>query len=127
MSERNEKGQYEKGVTGNPNGRPPKAREAAYLAVLRETITIDDWKQVVLQAKTDALSGEDGKTREFGRRFLADYCIGKPQQSISIERGSGINEFADVSDAELDAIIAADDAKRRAGEGDPGSEESGAG
>lgn len=119
---RTEKGQFAEGNKGGP-GRPAKAREAAYLAVLRETVSLEDWKEIVESAKADAKHGVDGKTRETGRRFIADYCIGKPKQSISVDRGGGYNEFADLSDQELDAIIA--EADTGPGAGNPGGEEAG--
>lgn len=112
MSERNADGTYKKGASGNPGGRPSKARELAYLAVLREALTLDDWRAIVAQAKADALTtgfGEgEGATRDKARRFLAEYTIGKPAQTLHVERGDGgaFDEYDDLSDDELRAIIA---------------------
>lgn len=123
---RNEKGQFADGHKGGP-GRPSKAREAAYLAVFTEEVTLDDWRDIVRTAKQDATTGEDGKTREFGRRFIADYAIGKPKQTLQLTPRDVYNEYADVSDEELDAIIAAGEADDGDGEGDQEGEESAAG
>jgi hypothetical protein len=117
MNERNDKGQFAQGNQVGP-GRPTKARELAYLAVLTEEVTLDDWRKIVRTAKKDATAGEDGKTREFGRRFIADYAIGKPKQTVQIGQRDTFNEFADVSDEELNAIIAAAESDDRASAGD---------
>lgn len=100
MDDRDEKGRFPKGVSGNPQGRPPKARELAYLAVIQEVVTLQDWRSIVAKAKRDALgvlvvetaTGQqvmddpfsDGTTREKGRRFIAEYIIGKPKQPLAI-------------------------------------------
>lgn len=95
----NEKGKFKEGNPGGP-GRPPKARELAYLAVIQEVVTLQDWRSIISKAKRDALgirivatsAGQtieddptsDGTTREKGRRFIAEYIIGKPKQPVAI-------------------------------------------
>lgn len=108
QADRNEKGQFEKGSSGNPVGRPSKAREQAYLAVLVEEVSLEDWRTIVRKAKDDATTSKDFRAREYGRRFIADYAIGKPKQTIAIRAGKTGDEFAELSDDELRAIIAAD-------------------
>lgn len=107
MSDRNGKGQYEKGHPGGP-GRPPKARELAYLAVLREKLTLAEWGQIVEQTIRDAKS-QDPIARDRARRFLAEYAIGKPAQTLHINpagEGDTFAQYDDLSDEELRAIIA---------------------
>ena len=122
MSDRTPQGQFAPGNPGGP-GRPPKARELAYLAVLREAVSLDDGAPVVARAKADAVSagyGEgEGATRDKARRFLADYLLGRPAQTLHLDRGD--DDVSDQYDGytadELHAIIAA--AESGAGAGDP--------
>ena len=122
-SQRNQDGTFKKGASGNPNGRPAKARELAYLAVTQEVCALEDWRAIVTKAKVDALAGEDGATRERGRRVLADYLIGRPKQTVSVEHdGDSIYEqYADLPDDELAALIAQTEcADAAVGAGHPG-------
>lgn len=97
-AERNEKGQW---VAGHKStgGRLPRARELARLAVMQEKCTLETWGRIIEKAIRDALgvrlvqtaSGprieddpdSDGATRERGRRFIAEYTIGKPSQNVT--------------------------------------------
>lgn len=107
MSERNEKGQFEKGNQGGP-GRPAKAREQAILQIGREVVTLERWREIFERAYQDAVKDEDGRTRDKARRFLAEYQIGKPAQIIKLHQSSDeTDEYADLSDDELRAIVAA--------------------
>ena len=105
--QRNAKGQFQKGWSGGPGRPKTDARAAVYLAVAQEVCTLEDWRGVVLKAKIDALTGEDGATRERGRRFLADYLIGRPKQVVAIEHDSDsvYEQYAELSDDELAALI----------------------
>lgn len=67
---RDKLGRFVKGSSGGP-GRPKRATELEYLAVLGEAVGIDTWREVVVRAVTDAKAG-DGKARE----WLAKYLIG---------------------------------------------------
>jgi len=105
-AERSPNGQFAQGHKGS-GGRPPKARELAYLAIIAEEVTLSDFRQVVGQALKDATSGEDGRTRDYGRRWIADYLIGRPRQTLHINTGPGErDEFDEYSDEALEAIIA---------------------
>lgn len=105
-NERNQKGRWQKGQTGNPNGRPPKARETARLKTLAEVVTQDEWRRICEVALKDATDEGDYQAREKGRRFIADYLIGKPRQTVSIQRdgGDGSSALDDLTDEELEAI-----------------------
>lgn len=108
MTERDSKGLFAPGnKTAKGIGRPPKARELARLAILTEIVNETKWREVVTVALNDAIGGADGATREKGRRFIADYLIGKPIERVAIVReddpGRDLSEY---SDDELRALAA---------------------
>ena len=49
---------FQKGKSGNPNGRPPKAREIRFYEITLKAISYDDWRQIVSKAKDQALRGD---------------------------------------------------------------------
>ena len=106
---------FPKGVSGNPSGRPPKARELAALAVAREIIGLAEWREIWKKALTDATTAEDGATRDKARRFIAEYLIGKPANTVKFvnDDDGGLDEFADLTDDELRAIVDAAEAAER--------------
>lgn len=108
-SDRNEKGQFKEGGSGGP-GRPAKAREEAILKIGREVVTLDRWREIFEQAYKDAIGGEDSKGRDKARRFLAEYLVGKPAQTLKIrnEDADDYDEFADLTDDELRRIAYGD-------------------
>jgi hypothetical protein len=119
VSERNEKGRFAEGNRGGP-GRPPKAREAARLAIIASVIDEEAFRKVVQVNLTDATTNEDGQVRARARQQIYEYLIGRPKQTIGIERSDDIDawsELDDLSDDELRAIIAQGDA----GEGEGGT------
>lgn len=125
MSERNEKGWFAQGHKGI-GGRPPKAREAARLAIIASVIDEEAFKKVVEVNLTDATTHEDGQVRARARQQIYEYLIGKPKQTIGIERTEydAWSELADLSDDELRAIIAQGDAETgKGGAGGEGAEE----
>lgn len=115
MSDRKADGTFAPGCQPGP-GRPAKARELAYLAIAREIVTLDKWRKILHKTVEDATACEDQVARNQARRFLAEYLIGKPAQSIRIrDDRDPFEDFAHLSDEELEAIASsADD-----GEGDP--------
>jgi len=108
MAERDSKGLFAPGnQTAKGIGRPPKARELARLAILTEIVNESAWRQVVAVALADAIGGADGQTREKGRRFIADYLIGKPVERIAlVDERSPAPDLDDLSDDELRALAA---------------------
>ena len=107
MDERDEKGHFKEGHKGI-GGRPAKAREQAILQIGREVVTLERWREIFEKAYNDAVKDEDGRTRDKARRWLAEYAIGKPAQTIKINSGESdaVDEFYELSDDELRAIIA---------------------
>ena len=86
--------------TGNNygQGRPPRAVERDYLAVLSERLSLDDWRSIVDRAVADASSG-DARARD----WLSRYALGvEPMRLTDL----ALREQMQVStEAELAAMI----------------------
>lgn len=72
---RNEKGQFAKGVSGNPAGRPRKEVEAEYLSATIGAVSLADWKEITAKAVHQAKRGDTA-----ARKWLSDYVLGTPIQ-----------------------------------------------
>ena len=86
--------------TGNNygQGRPPRAVERDYLAVLSERLSLDDWREVVSRAVQDARSG-DAKARD----WLSRYALGTEPMSLT---ALALRERMQVSsEAEIAALV----------------------
>ena len=68
---RQENGRFAAGWKGGP-GRPPRAVEADYLAVIGNVCSVDDWSAIVERAVADAKIG-NAKARE----WLSKHLIGE--------------------------------------------------
>jgi len=84
MAARNEKGQFIKGESGNPNGRSRKEREVKYYEITQAAVTYEDWREVVRKAVQLAKRGDYQS-----RKFLADYLLGLPTQKQEISGNDG--------------------------------------
>lgn len=85
LKTRNRFGQFVSGVSGNPQGRLPRQTESAYLEVTMETVSVEDWAEVVAQALKDALDPEsNAHVRARAREWLAKYLIGEPSQLMQL-------------------------------------------
>ena len=71
--ERDAKGRFTKGSSGNPQGRLPKQVEKTYLQVSESVCSFDVWREIVAKAVEQARRG-DARARQ----WLSDYLIGKP-------------------------------------------------
>jgi len=78
MTERDNKGRFIKGSSGNPTGRAPRKREERYYEILISTVTFDDWKDIVKKAADQAKRGD-----AVARKWLSDYIVGVPEQNYS--------------------------------------------
>jgi hypothetical protein len=99
-------GKFQKGWKGGP-GRPSRVKEAARLAIASEVVTDQDWRALVEKALDDAINGADGATRDRGRRFLADYLLGRPINRVALASDEPQDDKPDLSglsDDELRAI-----------------------
>lgn len=70
---RNEDGTFAKGNAGGP-GRPSRRVEASYLVAMTETVTPDQWQQIVDKAVQQAVAGDDK-----ARGWLSKYLLGERQ------------------------------------------------
>ena len=76
-------GKFVKGNGGGP-GRPKKAREERYREILLNTVTFDDWQDIIKRAVNDAKKGETS-----ARKWLSDYLIGPPVERKEITGADG--------------------------------------
>jgi len=123
---------FQKGNNANPNGRPPKEREAAYLLIMKEIVTAQEWRNLCVDAYLGArgikVKYKDGKpdgyeddpqatpgTKLANKRFFADYLIGKPIERMIVAEDKGgeikemIDEIADsfrlMTDERLESVV----------------------
>ena len=84
MMVREKNGHFAKGNSGNPAGRPKRTTEAEYLLVLRNHVSIDDWKAIIDRAVMDAKRGDTA-----ARKWISDYLIGPPVERKEITGADG--------------------------------------
>ena len=77
-AERDEKGRFIPGNKASP-GRAPRKREERFLEVTLESVSFDDWKEIVRKAKEQAKRGD-----AVARKWLSDYLIGAVQQKLDL-------------------------------------------
>lgn len=87
MAERNNKGQFTTGNKASP-GRKPRPAEREYLEATIESVSLEDWRLVVVKAVKLAKAGDYQ-----ARRWLGDYVIGKPPQILEL-RGVEAQQLA---------------------------------
>ena len=80
MAERDDKGRFIKGHTGNPNGRAPRSREERYYKILMSTVSFADWKAIILKAVDQARRGDAQ-----ARKWLSDYLAGEPEHNMILD------------------------------------------
>lgn len=77
-------GQFKKGQSGNPSGRPPKEREIRYMEITQSACTFKDWRLIVKKAVEQAKRGDTQ-----ARKWLADYLVGPPVQKQEVSGAGG--------------------------------------
>lgn len=75
---RDENGRFIAGNPGSP-GRPKRQTEVDYLSIMEECLTVAKWRQIVNAAIELAIKG-DARSR----RWISDYCLGRPAQIIEL-------------------------------------------
>ncbi len=84
-------GKFADGNLGGP-GRPRRAIEREYLATLGEAVTLNDWREVVARAVTDAKAGDAP-----ARAWLAKYLVGdKPSALLDLAAAEADGRTAEV-------------------------------
>jgi hypothetical protein len=71
---------FKPGQSGNPNGRPKKAREERFLEITLSAVSFADWKEIIQKAVVQAKRGDST-----ARKWLSDYLIGHPIQKHELE------------------------------------------
>jgi hypothetical protein len=104
VNDRDDRGRFKKGVSGNPNGRPKKSREQRYMSITMTACTFSDWKAIVKRAVEDAKRGDSN-----ARKFLADYLVGPPVQKHAVANVDWANLVIDWGDGDDPADIEAED------------------
>lgn len=84
-------GGFKKGQSGNPGGRP--AHQQKYLKSLVKLVKQSDWQAVILKAIEQAKRGDKA-----ARDFLADYCLGKPQQQLDVNADAVVKFIVQYAD-----------------------------
>jgi hypothetical protein len=90
---------FQKGQSGNPKGRPKKAVEEKYHAILVTEVKPDAWARIVTKAVQQAEEGDP-----IARKWLGDNLIGLPVQRNEVTGADGaalrvVVEYADDSDS----------------------------
>lgn len=78
MMQRDDKGRFIKGNKASP-GRPTKEREIKFYDLTLSAVSDDDWTDIVLAAVRLAKRGDPQ-----ARKWLSDYLIGVPSQSLEL-------------------------------------------
>jgi hypothetical protein len=84
MAGRDEKGRFIKGSSGNASGRAPRVREERYYEILRQSVSEDDWKAIIVKAISQAKHGD-----QQARKWIADYLIGPPIERKEVTGADG--------------------------------------
>jgi hypothetical protein len=84
VAARKTNGQFEKGHSGNPKGRPKRSTEEKYLTALSRRVTLKQWTTICDTAIARAKAG-DGQARQ----WLSDYLMGKPIQRTEVSGPDG--------------------------------------
>ena len=84
MTGREKSGKFQKGVSGNPAGRPRKEREDRFYEITASSVTSEDWKDIVLKAVALAKRGDTA-----ARKWLSDYLMGTPVSKLELTGTDG--------------------------------------
>lgn len=85
---RNDKGQFVKGTSGNPKGRPTKEREEKYTEILKSAVTYEQFGKIIKKLAEKAERGDlqaaklvlESLTIPIAKRFEITGAEGGPMQ-----------------------------------------------
>ena len=80
---RDEKGRFAPGYGGGP-GRPKREREVEYYRIMETTVTLADWRAIIVKAVSQAKHGDS-----IARKWLSDYLMGTPPQRHELTGSDG--------------------------------------
>lgn len=89
MAVRDEKGRFVKGHSGNPKGRSTHMREERYYEIAMNTVTFEDWKDIIRAAIKQAKRGDTQ-----ARKWLSDYLAPIAQRhDVNVSDGPSWKDF----------------------------------
>jgi hypothetical protein len=85
---RDEKGQFKKGVSGNPNGRPPKVRHIPDILekIGAENVKVKGFEGVKLEALMRKVYAEAIAGKSWAVQFIAERTEGKVKDVVATEQ-----------------------------------------
>lgn len=86
VTTRDERGRFLPGGPGGP-GRAPVKKEEKYHLVTIDSVTEDDWREVVIKALRQAKDGD-----RYARDWLGNYILGRPIQRVDATVGQKVIE-----------------------------------
>ena len=99
MAERESNGQFKKGHSGNPKGRPRLDVEQRYLQVLRKALP-----QYEVDAIVKALTKRAKRGDAQAAKLLLGYAIGKPTQYVKTDVSGTLELIRVIGGADLDKL-----------------------
>jgi len=84
VNNRNDKGQFKKGMSGNPNGRPKSEFALNEYITNLANVELED-KKTMLEAVVEKVYEEALKGNMTAVNYLSDRVLGKPSQQIGIK------------------------------------------
>lgn len=100
MSERDMKGRFVPGTSGNPAGRSPRQVEKEYLDALIANVSMEDWEKIIERAVKDASNGDS-----VARKWLSDYLLPTPKQRTELSGpDGGPIDFKNLTNEQLERL-----------------------
>lgn len=108
-------GRFARGHDGGP-GRPKKETEQAYMQATIKSVSLEDWQDIIRMAVALAKAGDHQ-----ARKWLSDNLMGLPIQRHEFGFSDG-NELSDLTDEQIDKILASGVSQAALSSGEPSEE-----